>query len=167
MQRCSGYQLQISKPLTLFTPFIILKAIRNHGRPIKTGSPKQPLHFRSRLMSTTNAFMNLSHINSSLVRVQTFEKQIFGSSTIKFIINQIIFKCHTLNFSLCTTTKIFKIGDCWLSLALQINPQAYGYQCSFHLGVFQGIESLRKEKCTSSDSCLSRGYDGSEEVQIR
>ena len=53
------------------------------------------------------------------------------------------------------------------SLALQINPQTYEYRCSFHLRVFQGIESSRNEKCTSSDSCLSRGYDGSEYVQIR
>ena len=49
----------------------------------------------------------------------------------------------------------------------KINPQAYGYRCSFHLRVFQGIESMRNEMCTSSDSCLSKGYDGSEEVQIR
>ena len=28
------------------------------------------------------------------------------------------------------------IEACWQSSALQINPQAYGYRCSFHLGVF-------------------------------
>jgi hypothetical protein len=48
----------------------------------------------------------------------------------------------------------------------RINPQAYRCRCSFHLGVFQGIESTRNDKCTSSDCCLSKGYDGSEEVQI-
>ena len=49
----------------------------------------------------------------------------------------------------------------------RINLQAYGYRCSFHQGVFQGIESMRNEKYTGSDSCLSRVSDGSEEVQIR
>ena len=61
----------------------------------------------------------------------------------------------------------FATCECWQSLALQINLQAYGYRCSFHLVVFQGVESTRNEKCTSSVSCLSRGYDGSEDVQIR
>ena len=60
MHQCSKHQLQITKPLTFFTPLIILETIRHHGRPIETGSSKQPLHLGSRLMSTTNAFMNLT-----------------------------------------------------------------------------------------------------------
>jgi len=39
--------------------------------------------------------------------------------------------------------------------SLTDNPQAYGYQCSFRLRVFQGIESTKNEKCTSNGSSLS------------
>ena len=36
-------------------------------------------------MSTTNAFMNFSHSNFGLFRVQTLEKQIFGGSMLTLL----------------------------------------------------------------------------------
>ena len=60
-------------------------------------------------MSTKNAFMNLTHSNFGLIRVQTLEKQIFGSSMIKLIVNQNKFESQTPNISLYTTTMISKI----------------------------------------------------------
>ena len=36
-------------------------------------------------MSTTNAFMNFSHNNFGLFRVQTLEKQIFGGSMLTLL----------------------------------------------------------------------------------
>src|SRR6185437_13107244 len=146
MQRCSRYQLQISKLLTFFTSLIILETIRNHGRPIETGSPKQPLHFRSRLMSTTYAFMNFSHNNSGLIRVQTLEKQIFSGSTIKLIINQNIFEGCTPNISLCTTTRIFKVGDYRNPLILISGPFqsriSVSYRLSGQTGLWTGQTGL-------------------------
>jgi len=53
-------------------PFILLETIKVHGILIQTGSIKQPLHPGSRLMCTTNVFMNFLHGNSGLIRAQTF-----------------------------------------------------------------------------------------------
>jgi hypothetical protein len=61
MQQRSRHQLNISMLLTLFTSFVVPKAIDYHSRPMKESSSKKPLHLRSRLMSTTNSFMNLRH----------------------------------------------------------------------------------------------------------
>ena len=55
------------KPLTFFTPLILLQTNKAHGKLIQTGSVKQPLHPGGQLMCTTKIFMNFPHDNSGLI----------------------------------------------------------------------------------------------------
>jgi hypothetical protein len=82
MHQCSRQQMNISMLLILLTTFVVSKTISYHGRPIKASSLEKSLHLGSQLMSTTNTFMNLCHSHPSLIRTQSFKKQIIRGATI-------------------------------------------------------------------------------------
>ena len=84
--RCRN-QLNISKFLACFAPFVVSETVVDHSRPVKSGTPEHPLHLMGRLMSTTQTIMHLSHGNPSLVTGQTFQEKAISRSAIQVIIN--------------------------------------------------------------------------------
>jgi hypothetical protein len=73
----------ISKSLAILTPFVVLKAIFQDGRPKIFFSPYHPLHFVSRLLCSAYTFMYLAHESFGFFRTDAFEQHTINRPIIK------------------------------------------------------------------------------------